>query len=160
MYDYLQLLALFTRDLLEVDETIIKFSRDNNYNDNFNKNLLVIDSLGASQRLNNSSRFLNETMEYSQQYRIPCTIDFYGEDAWELSNKFSLLIFSQQAFELKKKYKIAVLGVSTFTNLKQLVGTQYAERYQLQFNLLYTIEFKNGILNINSAEVKPLLVGK
>jgi hypothetical protein len=49
--------ALFTRDLLEVDESIIKLGRSNMIVDNFTASQIVIDILGSVTVQTSSEKF-------------------------------------------------------------------------------------------------------
>lgn len=153
----LKSLALLLRDLLQVKEDVINFGRINHYKDDYDTLAIVIDNLGTSTFLGRQQSFKDEKMIFNQSWRCPVTIDFYGDKSFEISNIFSLLINSQVCYELERKYKIKLYNVSTITNLKNLVGSQYVERYQIELNLLYTTEYKVAILNINEVLIEPLL---
>ena len=148
-------LAIFIRDLLTIPEATIKIGRQNFIRDDFNVLQIVVDTLGQSIPLTRAEEFdgeLEET-EYSQQWQSPCTVDFYGDDAYNMATDLLLLMQSQRGYELQRDNGITVYESSSLTDVKALTGEQYSERYQLGLNVQYTLSKTIATLRIDTAEI-------
>ena len=134
-------LAMFARDLLDLEEgTEIFAGRKGFRRDDFTSNQVVVDSLGMARRLDRSSKFdgVHETTAYAQKWEAPCTINFYGDGAFELAEQFSLLIATETGWDLARSIGISVYEASGLIDVKMLTGEQYSERFQLLLNVQYT----------------------
>ena len=148
-------LAIFIRDLLTIPEATINIGRNNFIRDDFNLLQIVVDTLGESKPLSRSNKFdgtLEET-QYSQQWQSPCTVDFYGDDAYTTATDLLLLMQSQLGYELQRDNGITVYESSSLTDVKALTGEQYSERYQLGLNVQYTLSKTIATLRIDTAEI-------
>lgn len=148
-------LARFTRDLLAQPEfTVIQIGRNNFRRDDFSSLQIIIDSLGPAVRMNTSEKYDGETelINYAQQYRAPCTVNFYGDDAYTQASKFALLTQSQAGYELQLEHGIAVFSVGSITDLKWLTGEQYSARYEIALQVQYTINASVSALRIDTAQ--------
>ena len=148
-------LAIFIRDLLTIPEATIKIGRNNFIRDDFNVLQIVVDTLGQSLPLSRSDKFDGEleSTEYSQQWQSPCTVDFYGDDAYTTATDLLLLMQSQLGYELQRDNGITVYESSSLTDVKALTGEQYSERYQLGLNVQYTLSKTIATLRIDTAEI-------
>lgn len=147
-------LAKFTRDLLGVDETTIKLGRQNFEDLTLSDDLIIVDSINYSRQAS-MKKFDSdaEEMTHTTNQLGDFTINFYGSSAFENVTLFDTLKNSQAAWELQRSYGITVYNDTTITNLKQLTGKRYNERYELglkvRFNFSTTIE----TLRIDSADI-------
>lgn len=150
----LKQLAMFIRDLMLVDEQSIRIGREN-YDKDFQGLQIVVDSLGQSVRLSTGETFddIIEEIVYYQQWRSPCTVDFYGEGSFAAATKFSLLLQSMNGYELQRDSGLTVYSAGGLTDVKALTGAQYSSRYQLALNVQYSISTKVDTLRIDTAQV-------
>lgn len=148
-------LAIFIRDLLTLSESVIKIGRQNFNRNDFAALQIVVDTLGQSIPLSRSDNFDgdSEEMEYSQQWQSPCTIDFYGDDAYTTATDFLLICQSQTGYELQRDNGITILDTNALTDVKALTGEQYSERYQLGLNVRFTLSKKVETLRIDTAQI-------
>lgn len=130
-------LAKFTRDLLSVDEQLVRVGRLNFERDDFDDTLIAIDSIGPATRLASSQSFdgAAELMSYSDTHSLPVTINFFGDTAYTLSAAFRLSLRSQPSIELQRLYEVTVFQPSTVTDLKHLAGSGYTDRVELTLNI-------------------------
>lgn len=151
----LKQLAIFTRDLLTHNEQLIRIGRQNFERAQLEANYIVIDGLGASVAISRSEEFDGNTEEQSfgSQMLKPCTIDFYGADAFINANKFRMMLRSQLSYELQTSLKIGVYGASTVTDVKALTGQAYGNRVQLEINLQYCDTLTIDTLRIDVAQI-------
>ena len=68
--------------------------------------------------------------------RLEVTLDFYGNNAQANALKLQSLQKSQQSYELQRDLGFQVCHVSAMTNLKQVEGLQYSNRYQLALRVV------------------------
>ena len=148
-------LARFVRDLLaQAEFTVVQIGRNNFRRDDFSALQIIIDSLGPAVRMNTSEKYddVAELMNYAQQYKAPCTVNFYGDDGYEQAAKFALLTQSQLGYELQLEHGIAVYSVGSITDLKWLTGEQYSARYEISLQVQYTINANVSTLRIDTAQ--------
>jgi hypothetical protein len=147
-------LAIFLRDLLMLSESVINIGRQNFNRNDFTSLQIVIDTIGGATRLSGNNTFdgVTEQIEYAQQWQAPCTINFYGDGAFQEATKFSLLIQSQAGYELQRDNGITVFESNALTDVRSLTGEQYSERYELGVNVQYTISAKVDTLRIDTAQ--------
>ncbi|MBE0469593.1 MAG: hypothetical protein IBX55_08835 [Methyloprofundus sp.] len=159
MSHYTVKLARFVRDILDQPEfAVVQIGRQNLRRDNFSDLQIIIDSLGAAKRLNASEKYDGNTelMTFAQQYSAPCTVNFYGDDAGTMAEKFALLAQSQKGYELQLLHKIAVFNVSSITDLKLLASEQYSQRFEVALQVQYTISADVEMLRIDTAQTKTI----
>lgn len=156
MNEALRQTAIFIRDLLGYDEQLIKIGRMDSEIEDFTIPYIGIDSLGQSVRLSHSEDYDGDTevMTYSQNWRAPITVSFYGDGAWDRANKFSLLISSQKGFELQQSQDIGILLASGITDVKILTGQRYGERQELTLNVLFNVSEDVETLRIDAAQIE------
>lgn len=144
-------MALFVRDLLQVDETVIKLGRKNLEQD-FKKLQIVVDILGAQQVVTNSHKYNSndEIMNYSNTQQATATINFYGNGAYAKANEFVNLCKSQRAKDLKYALKLRVGNPTSITNVKQLTGTQYSEQYEVEVSITHSEAVNVSTLRIDT----------
>ena len=148
-------LLIFIRDLLSIPEATIKIGRENFKREDFTALQIVIDTLGQAIPISRAEEFDGEleTTQYSQQWQSPCTVDFYGDDAYNTATDLLLLMQSQLGYELQRDNGVTVYESSSLTDVKALTGEQYSERYQLGLNVQYTLSKTIATLRIDTAEI-------
>ena len=148
--------AKFTRDLLEVDEQLIRIGRQNFEREEFETAYIVIDAIGAALRSGSMETYDGDAEQLSLGaiWKGPVTLDFYGDDAYTRANDFSLRMRSQAARELRRALGISIYQVSGITDVKALTGQQYGERMQVTA----TVEISNQVtidtLRIDTAQLE------
>lgn len=149
--------ALFTKDLF--DNTIPTVLGRYNFNNNdFNDDLIVVDGLSPAIPISNIDKFdgINEIMQHGSFVRQLATVDFYGNNAFLNATKYMALLRSQKATELKEINNLTVYPANTITDLKELVGTQYFNRYQIEVNIRYMITTEIETLRIDTPNIDLL----
>jgi len=156
MNEPLQLTAMFTRDLLAHDESLMTIGRIGADIADFSVNYIGIDSLGAAARLATGESYdgENEIMTHAQQWQEPVTVSFYGANAWDNAARFALLIGSQSSFELQCNLGIGVFQASTITDVKIIAGEQYGNRFEIGLNIRFGISSLVDVLRIDTARLE------
>ena len=148
--------AKFVRDLMVVDEQLIRIGRQNFTREEFDKAYIVVDGLGAMQRAASSESFDGdaEVLSLGVLWRGPVTLDFYGSTAYTQATEFSMRMRSQAAFELKQTLGIDMQQPSTITDVKDLTGQQYGERMQIEMVVSISNELDIETLRIDTAQLE------
>lgn len=143
----------YLRDLLGYDEQLIKKGRINEQSANSKIGYIAVDALAPAQPTTRSEKYdgVAEVMTYCQTHRLPITIDFYGQPAYENATKLTVLTSSHIAQWLQKKYNIRVGSPSGITDVKALTGQQYVNRMQIELILHYTQCVEVDVLRIEKA---------
>lgn len=149
-------LQLFILDLLSYSEALIKRGRVNFEQVDFETNYIVVDGIGPAVTLSRSEIFddAEEELTISRRVSKPCTIDFYGANAFVNSDSFIAMMGSQLARDLQDTIGVTVGSVSNITDVKALTGQQYGERLQLAVNLQYNISKIVPTLRIDEAQLE------
>ncbi len=148
--------AKYTRDLLGVDEQLIRIGRQNFEREEFETDYIVIDALGPALRSGSLETYDGDAEQLSLGaiWKGPVTLDFYGDDAYTRAIDFSLRMRSQAARELRRALGISIYQVSGITDVKALTGQQYGERMQIAA----TVEISNQVtidtLRIDEAQLE------
>lgn len=152
-------LALYTRDLLNISESIISIGRLNKYDDE-KQNQIVIDNLSPAIQQSVTKTFdgNDELQKIDANYLGQFTINFYGKDAQSNASTFIVLTNTEEARTLQKTYTIAVYRVSQITNLKRLAGKVYDNRYEITLNVGYNITSEIDRLRFDEAQFDEILV--
>lgn len=146
-------LAFYTLDLLSYDESLIKFGRANAEMENGTTNYIVIDELASSQKGSfESFDGTNEIMTHGARTSTQATLNFYGVDARANARSFLLLRHSQKSYELQRDLGLAVFNVGGITDLRQLTGTEYSNRFEVAVNIQYTETATVNTLRIDVAQ--------
>lgn len=148
-------LMLFIRDLLDYDEQLIKRGRVNEEQENSETDYIAVDSLAPAQPISQREFYDgdNEKMTYGTKWRQVFTINFYGLGAYVNASKLQLLIKSQPSIFKQFQHKITVCNVSQLTDVKQLTGQQYVNRFELELAINYDTEVDIDILRIDKVSV-------
>lgn len=157
----LTLLGQFVRDLLAQPEgSVVQIGRENFRRDDFLSLQIVIDSIGSSSMVGTSEDYDStaEVMKYSQAWKMPCVVNFYGTNSFQEAVKFSALIQSQSGYELQRDAGLSVFEVGALNDLRFLSGEQYSSRYELALSIRFTITEDVSTLRIDEAQVDDFLV--
>lgn len=125
--------AKFVRDLLGVNEALVKIGRDNFERTDFSTGYIVVDLLTGGP-LASSKRFdpVAEELTLATLSRWVVTVDFFGDAAYTNSDRFQLLQKSQRAVELCETLGISVFRPTAVQDLRALTGAQYGNRVQVE----------------------------
>lgn len=148
-------LAMYVRDLLQQPEgQVVVLGRTNIDQDDLTSLRIAIDTLGNARRMNRSQDYNGDTevMTHAQQWSQPCTVNFYGDDAYEQVQKFTLLNYSQTGYELQRDSGIAVFMASSITDVKLLTGEHFSNRFEVQLNVQFTESITESVLRIDEAQ--------
>ena len=150
--------ALLARDLLEVDESIIKLGRKNMEVDNFTTTQIVIDILGSVTIQTSSQKFDGtlESMNYNNTQNATVTINFFGDGSYDLANKFVLLCNSEKKYTLENMLKLRSGIPKTITDVKLLTGSQYSEQYEVELSITSVEDIDITTLRIDEAQTQFL----
>lgn len=156
MNEDLHLTALYVRDLLAHPESLIKIGRLGEDITDFTTDYIGVDALGAAVRMASGQKYdgTAEQMTYAQQWQLPVTLSFYGDNAWQLGTKLAVLIPSQASYELQQSLGIGVFQASQLTDVKILAGQQYGNRYELALNVRFSIQAIVDTLRIDTAQIE------
>jgi len=86
------------------------------------------------------------------------TLDFYGDNAYTNANKFVALLRSEKANWYLKDYNLSMLNANSIIDLKDLLGTDYTNRYQVEVSVNYFVNVAINTLRIDSVEWELSLV--
>lgn len=142
----------FAISLLNDANVKIKKARANHTNTDFTKDLILIDNLGDALKVGASDTFdgSNEVMTYGDYYKQTFTFDFYGNNAYDLASKMNALLRSQRAYDLQQSSGLTFYRVSRLTNLRQLTGSEYVNRYQFEVQIGYWDNIEIDTLRIDT----------
>lgn len=148
------------RDLMNYDENLIEFGRQNFEREQLEKNYIVIDGLGNEVPLTRSQGYDGtlEQMNYSSRNSKPLTVDFFGFGAYGNAAKLMQLIKSQKSYDLQLLNGVTLYGARSLIDLKALTGQVYGNRYQLELTAHYSPYQIADILRIDTAEFGQILV--
>jgi hypothetical protein len=151
----LKLLAIFVRDLLSYDEQLIRIGRKNYEREDFTQPYIVVDGIGPQTRVSRVNHYDgdSETQTLGVRLMAPCTLNFYGPDAYDTAVQFTLMLASQDALELQKAQGLTVYRVSSLTDVKSLTGQQYGENIELQLNVEYNQSIDLDVKRIDTAQI-------
>ncbi|MBL1319590.1 MAG: hypothetical protein JKY80_02150 [Mariprofundaceae bacterium] len=148
--------ALVIRDLLAYNEQLIRVGRQNFERVQFETDYIVVDNLGAMQRIASGQTFddVAENMVYDALLSGRVTVDFYGSNAYATATTLGLLMNSQAALELKDLYAITLYQSAGLTDVKALTGQQYGERVQIEFTATISVKEVVNTLRIDTAQIE------
>lgn len=151
-------LRYFVGLLMDMDKKYVVRGRENNFQEDYETDYVVVDDLAPSERISGSLDFDGdaEVQTISNNYITTFTIDFYGTNAYDKSNEFVLMARSQKAYELKKVLGIGVYQVSSIQDLKKLTGQQYGNRYQVTLKVEDSRAVEVDTLRIDEAQIETI----
>jgi len=153
--DPLKLLALYTRDVLEIPESQIKFGRSNHDDLDFSQDLIVIDGLSPSVGIGTQTKYNGTTEQktISQTKVEEFTLNFYGENALLNAQEWSTLNESQKARNIASGLTVSLHRAKGPVNLKMLAGAQYNNRFEITVKMGYNITNEFELLRIDSSQI-------
>jgi len=146
-------LANYTQQLLSFNPSLIVIGRENADKVDSSRDYIVVDELfsvptGRSEDFNKD----DEEQEFSVLMSGDFTIDFHGDNARANAAKWVVLHRSQKSYELQRDIGITIYHVTSFRDLKSLEGSQYKNRYQIEFKIRYHITETIETLRIDTAQ--------
>lgn len=153
-------IANFTKALMNDEDLIIILGRENFENVDFTKDLILIDSLTPAKNISATDSY-NGTIEiqtFTTYFNQLFTLDFYGDNAYTNANKFVALLRSEKANWYLKEYNLSMLNANSIIDLKDLLGTDYVSRYQIEVSVNYFVNVDISTLKIDTINYEITLV--
>lgn len=150
--------ARYVRDLLNYDEQLIKIGRVNAEQEASDENYIAIDSITQASKFSSGSKFNGQSEEtnlYARQRRN-VTISFYGKDAYENVDNFTMLQLSQKSNDLQFQYETTIFPATNIIDVKQLLGATYANRLDVSVNIAYNKQKTINTLRIDELKSELL----
>lgn len=149
-------LAKLVRDLLGVDEQTVRIGRTDKIQGDPRAATIAVDQLGPASKLSHLESFDGdeEELEIGGMFRAPCTVNFYGDDAYGRALAFVLKSRSQRASDLKEALGVAVYQASDLTDVGQLFGQQHGQRVEVEMNVIYCHNALIETLRIDAAQLE------
>jgi len=146
--------ADFTKALMNDENLIIILGRENFENVDFTQDIILIDSLTPARNISATDSYnsTDEIQTFTTYFNQLFTLDFYGDNAYDNANKFIALLRSEKANWYLKDYKLSMLNVNSMIDLKDLLGTDYTNRYQVEVSVNYFVNVDIDTLRIDSVE--------
>ena len=91
-------------------------------------------------------------MRHYQRWRSDMTIDFYGDAAMTESQRFTSLLDTQIAEDMRRDLNIDLYYTNAVTDVKLLTGEQYSQHLQLSINIDYLVALDEPILRIDTLQ--------
>lgn len=145
----------FIVNLIDNSSIDVKKARDNHKNIDFTKDLILVDDLGMAIKKGTSDTYngTTEIMSYSDYYIQMFTIDFYGNNASSIAKNFITLLRTQKSYDLQSSMGLSFSLPRGITDLKQLTGTTYQNRLQIEAQVGYWDNIDMSVLRIDTAEI-------
>ena len=152
--------ANFTKALMNDINLIIILGRENFENVDFTKDLILIDSLTAAKNISATDSYngTSEIQTFTTYFNQLFTLDFYGDNAYINANKFVALLRSEKANWYLKEYNLSMLNANSIIDLKDLLGTDYTNRYQVEVSVNYFVNVDISTLKIDTINYEISLV--
>jgi len=158
MNEGIRRMALWARDLLGYNESLVLIGRRNFTREDFETAYIVLDSLGPETLKGSSLQYDGdaEQQKIALLYSIPITIDFYGEGAHSRAQSLIALRRSQSSRELQRQYGLAVFAPETVTDAKAMTGQQYGERIEVALNAEWQYVETVDLPRIDKADIESI----
>lgn len=152
--------ADFTKALMNDNNLIIILGRENFENVDFTQDIILIDSLTVAKNISamDSYNGTSEIQTFTTYFNQLFTLDFYGDNAYTNANKFVALLRSEKANWYLKDYSLSMLNANSIIDLKELLGTDYTNRYQVEVSVNYFVNVDIGTLRIDTINYEIRLV--
>ncbi len=152
--------ADFTKALMNDNNLIIILGRENFENVDFTKDLILIDSLTVAKNISATDSYngTSEIQTFTTYFNQLFTLDFYGDNAYSNANKFVALLRSEKANWYLKDYNLSMLNANSIIDLKDLLGTDYVSRYQIEVSVNYFVNVDISTLKIDTINYEITLV--
>lgn len=141
--------------LLEYDEQLIKRGEVNQVRADDETDYIVVNALSPAQPISSGRSYDGEAekLTITSSLRMPVTVDFFGLNAYQVALNLQLLLKTDKAAYLQNQHGVTLAAVSALTDVKQLTGSQYINRYQLTLNLLYNESLIIDALRIDRVDI-------
>lgn len=152
--------ADFTKALMNDENLIIIIGRENFENVDFTQDIIVIDSLTVAKNISVTDSYngTDEIQTFTTYFNQLFTLDFYGDNAYSNANKFIALLKSEKANWYLKDYNLSMMNANSLIDLKDLLGTDYTNRYQVEVGVNCFVNVDIETLRIDSVECSIDLV--
>lgn len=152
--------ADFTKALMNDNNLIIILGRENFENVDFTQDIILIDSLTVAKNISaiDSYNGTSEIQTFTTYFNQLFTLDFYGDNAYTNANKFVALLRSEKANWYLKNYSLSMLNANSIIDLKELLGTDYTNRYQVEVSVNYFVNVDISTLKIDTINYEIRLV--
>lgn len=152
--------ADFTKALMNDNNLIIILGRENFENVDFTQDIILIDSLTVAKNISamDSYNGTSEIQTFTTYFNQLFTLDFYGDNAYTNANKFVALLRSEKANWYLKDYSLSMLNANSIIDLKELLGTDYTNRYQVEVSVNYFVNVDISTLKIDTINYEIRLV--
>lgn len=152
--------ADFTKALMNDNNLIIILGRENFENVDFTQDIILIDSLTVAKNISamDSYNGTSEIQTFTTYFNQLFTLDFYGDNAYTNANKFVALLRSEKANWYLKDYSLSMLNANSIIDLKELLGTDYANRHQVEVSVNYFVNVDISTLKIDTINYEIRLV--
>ena len=152
--------ANFTKALMNDINLNIILGRENFENVDFTKDLILIDSLTVAKNISATDSYngTSEIQTFTTYFNQLFTLDFYGDNAYTNANKFVALLRSEKANWYLKEYNLSMLNANSIIDLKDLLGTDYTNRYQIEVSVNYFVNVDISTLKIDTINYEITLV--
>lgn len=146
--------ARYVRDLLDYDEQLIRFDRENTQQNDLVTNYIVVNTSSLQTVINHGESYDgdSEIMTYSSSEKRSIVLEFYGQGAYSNAESFSILNQSQKAREASRDLGLTIKNVSSVTDVKQLLGFQYGNRVHVEFIIQYCPSADVSVLRVDTVE--------
>ena len=153
-------IANYVQSLMNDENLIIIVGRENYENIDFNQDIILIDSLTPARNVSALDSYdgLNEKETFTTYFNQLFTFDFYGNNAYTNANKFIALLRSEKASWYLKDNNISMLNSNSIIDLKDLLGTDYTNRYQVEVSVNYFVSTIIDTLRIDNVDWEISLI--
>ena len=144
-------LAIFLRDLLKIDEQLIRIGRENY--DREQSLIAIVDTIGPSRLIGQGSKYNGEAeiLTHYTDYRTPCTIDFLQPGYVQ---QFAMGIRTQKARDLMRQVEVSVFAITTFHDLRQLLGNRFSDQVQVELVIGHSETFNESVKRIDEIQLE------
>lgn len=152
----LKAVAIVTRELLGIDEQLIRIGRADYEREDMTEDYIVIDALGPSLRTASLETYDGDAEQLSLGgiRKGPVTLDFYGGDAYTTAIDFCLRLRSQASRELQQANGITIYQPRNVTELRALAGKEYGDRVQIETTVEISEQVTIDTLRIDEAQIE------
>ena len=147
-------IANYVQSLMNDENLIIIVGRENYETVAFTKDIILIDPLTVARNISSTDSYngTDEIQTFTTYFNQLFTLDFYGDNAYTNANKFVALLRSEKASWYLKDNNISMLNANSIIDLKDLLGTDYTNRYQVEVSVNYFVSTIIDTLRIDSVD--------
>jgi len=151
-----KVMARYVRDLLEYDSNLIRPDKKNFSQDDFGTDYIVINTSQPTKRLTKGRTYDGdkEVMNYNETSSQTFVIEFYGENAFNNVNRFTVLNDSQQARDIRYLQGLTACSVMSQTDVKQMIGSSYGNQINVEINAMISRDIDVDTLRIDTPQIE------